>query len=105
MVFSSITFIFYFLPIVLAIYYMVPKKMQNLILLISSLLFYFYGEPKYVILMVCEIIVAYIFGRLIDKKHKKIFLIIPISIIVGLLVYFNYFNELRKYDLLFKRCN
>ncbi|MBO5397794.1 MAG: MBOAT family protein [Clostridia bacterium] len=94
MVFSSITFIFYFLPIVLAIYYMVPKKMQNLILLVASLLFYFYGEPKYVILMVFEIIVAYLFGRLIDKKHKKIFLIIPIAIIVGLLVYFKYIDFL-----------
>lgn len=94
MVFSSITFIFYFLPIVLAIYYMVPKKMQNLVLLLASLLFYFYGEPKYVILMVFEIIVAYIFGRLIDKKHKKIFLIIPIVIIVGLLVYFKYIDFL-----------
>lgn len=94
MVFSSITFIFYFLSIVLSIYYMVPKKMQNLILLLASLLFYFYGEPKYVILMVFEIIVAYLFGRLIDKKHKKIFLIIPITIIVGLLVYFKYIDFL-----------
>ena len=94
MVFSSITFLFYFLPIVLAIYYMVPNKLKNIVLLISSFLFYFYGEPKYILLMISTIIFTYIFGILIDKykNHSKLFLIISIVIIVGLLMYFKYIN-------------
>lgn len=94
MVFSSITFLFYFLPIVLAIYYIVPNKLKNIVLLISSLAFYFYGEPKYIIVMVISIITTYIFGILMDKyeKHKKTFLIIGICISVGLLIYFKYIN-------------
>ena len=94
MVFSSITFLFYFLPIVLAVYYLVPKKCKNIVLLISSLAFYFYGEPKYTILMLFSIACTYIFGLLIDKypKHKKTFLIISIFISIGLLVYFKYIN-------------
>lgn len=62
MLFNSITFIYYFLPIVLIIYFAVPKKLKNIVLLISSIIFYAYGEPRYVILMIIEIILAYI-GR------------------------------------------
>ncbi len=94
MIFSSITFLFYFLPIVMAIYYIVPNKFKNVVLLISSILFYFYGEPKYVILMIISIIITYIFGILIHKykKQSKIFLILSISISIGLLIYFKYAN-------------
>lgn len=94
MVFSSITFLFYFLPIVLAIYYLVPNKWKNIILLISSFIFYFYGEPKYVLLMLFSIICTYIFGLLINKykKHSKLFLTLFICISVGLLIYFKYIN-------------
>ena len=67
MIFSSITFLFYFLPIVMAIYYIVPKKMKNIVLLISSLIFYAYGEPKYVFLMIFSITATYKFGLLINK--------------------------------------
>ena len=67
MVFSSITFLFYFLPMVLAIYYIVPKKWRNLVLLISSFIFYFYGEPTYVLLMAFSIITTYLFGILISR--------------------------------------
>lgn len=96
MVFSSITFLFYFLPIVIAIYYIVPNKFKNIILLISSLLFYFYGEPKYILLMIFSIIVTYIFGILIDKYRQmsKFFLTLAITISLGLLTYFKYFNFL-----------
>ena len=62
MLFNSITFIYYFLPIVLIIYFVVPKKLKNIVLLISSIIFYAYGEPRYVVLMIIEIILAYI-GR------------------------------------------
>lgn len=96
MVFSSITFLFYFLPIVLAIYYIVPNKFKNIVLLISSFFFYFYGEPKYVLIMVLSIITTYIFGILIDKhsKYKKLFLILSIIISLGILVYFKYIDFL-----------
>ena len=94
MVFSSITFLFYFLPIVLLIYYIVPNKFKNLVLLIASFGFYFYGEPIYVLLMAFSIISTYIFGRLIDKaedkKQAKSYLILAIIISIGLLVYFKY---------------
>ena len=96
MVFSSITFLFYFLPIVLGIYYIVPKKCKNLVLLIASFIFYFYGEPTYVLLMAFSIVITYIFGRLIDKykntERAKIFLVLAIVISIGLLVYFKYAN-------------
>ena len=88
MVFSSITFLFYFLPIVLAIYYLVPNKLKNTILLIASLLFYLYGEPKYILIMITTIITTYIFGILIEKnsKYKQIYLIISILINLSFLL-------------------
>ena len=96
MVFSSITFLFYFLPIVLALYYIVPKKFKNIILLIASILFYFYGEPKYVLLMIISIISTYMFGWLIDKQKNtpkaKLFLFTAIAVQVGLLIYFKYMD-------------
>ncbi len=96
MVFSSITFLFYFLPIVLGVYYIVPKKLKNYILLIASLIFYFWGEPKYILLMIFSIISTYIFGILISKskskKASKVFLTLSIIISIGLLIYFKYIN-------------
>ena len=96
MVFSSIAFLFYFLPIVLGIYYIVPNKAKNLVLLLASLFFYFYGEPTYVIIMVLSIVITYIFGLLMDKypDKKKTFLALSIICSVGILVYFKYFNFL-----------
>ena len=96
MVFSSITFLFYFLPIVLGIYYIVPNKIKNLVLLLASLFFYFYGEPKYVVIMLVSIIITYIFGILIDKykEYSKLFLILSICASIGILVYFKYTNFL-----------
>lgn len=98
MVFSSITFLFYFLPIVLMIYYLVPHKMKNLVLFISSLLFYFWGEPSYLWLMLVSIVSIYIHGILIEKycktKYAKLFLISGITISLGALIYFKYFDFL-----------
>ena len=92
MLFSSINFLYYFLPCVLIIYFITPTKYKNSILLVSSLLFYFYGEPIYILVMLFEILLAYIYGILIDKysKHKKIFLIFAIIISLGLLGLFKY---------------
>ena len=94
MVFSSITFLFYFLPIVLGIYYIVPNKFKNIVLLLASIFFYFYGEPKYVLIMLLSIVCTYLFGILIDKykKHSKLFLILSICVVTGILVYFKYMN-------------
>ena len=94
MVFSSITFLFYFLPIVIGIYYIVPNKLKNIVLLLASIFFYFYGEPKYVLIMLLSITCTYIFGILIDeyKKYSKLFLAISICLIAGILVYFKYMN-------------
>ena len=90
------TFLFYFLPIVIAIYYIVPNKLKNAILLIFSLLFYFWGEPKYVFLMISSIVITYIFGLLINKfpKYKKFNLILFLITSLGILVYFKYTNFL-----------
>ena len=68
MVFSSITFLFLFLPIVLAVYYIVPGRAKNIILLIASILFYAWGEPVYVILMILSILLNYFCGQDIEGK-------------------------------------
>lgn len=94
MVFSSITFLFYFLPVVLLFYFITPKKGKNIILLFASLFFYFYGEPKYIIVLLSSCILNYYFGKWIekDKKHAKLYLIINLLINFGALFYFKYFN-------------
>ena len=94
MVFTSINFLYYFLPKVLILYFIVPKKYKNLLLLISSLLFYFYGEPKYIILMIIEIVLAYFEARLIEKYKSKEIFIFSIFIHVLLLCIFKYTNFL-----------
>lgn len=98
MVFSSITFLFYFLPIVLILYYIAPNKLKNLVLFLASLLFYFFGEPKYIWLMLFSVTSIYIHGILIDKykntKYAKMFLISGITISLALLGYFKYIDFL-----------
>ena len=76
MLFTSISFLYYFLPALIIIYFITPKKYKNIILLIASLLFYLYGEPKYVFLMIAEIIIAYIGAILIDKYKNKTYLVL-----------------------------
>ena len=90
MLFTSISFLYYFLPLVLIVYFIVPKKYKNLILFIFSLIFYFYGEPKYIFLMILEILIAYIGAILIDKYKSKKILIITIFIHITLLIIFKY---------------
>ena len=94
MVFSSMIFLWLFLPIVLLLYYISEKKFKNVILLISSFIFYAWGEPKYIILMLLSIVMNYIFGLLMDKnrKYDKIILILAIIANLGLLGYFKYYN-------------
>ena len=92
MVFTSISFIYYFLPLLLICYFVVPKKFRNIILLMFSVLFYFYGEPKYILLMLIEVLISYVVGLLIDKYKCKNILIIGIFIHVLLFGIFKYFN-------------
>lgn len=90
MLFTSISFLYYFLPIVLITYFVMPKKLKNACLCVASLIFYFYGEPKYIVLMLAEILVAYIVALLINKHKTKATLVIGIAIHVGLLCVFKY---------------
>ena len=93
MVFSGITFLYYFLPIMLLVYFICPKKYRNIILLIGSLIFYFYGETKYFLLLVFSSIFNYLIGKKIESsKHKKIFLTSGLIVNFGLLFYFKYFD-------------
>ena len=92
MVFSSISFLYYFLPMVLLFYFIVPSKFKNVVLLIFSLLFYFYGEPKYIWVLILSCVINYIFGLIIEKHHKKIYFILDITFNLLLLCYFKYTN-------------
>ena len=92
MLFTSIPFLYYFLPLVLITYFIIPKKYRNIVLLTFSIIFYAYGEPKYVFLMLLEILVAYFGAIIIDKgsKYKDITLIVVLIIHIGLLGIFKY---------------
>lgn len=92
MVFTSISFLYYFLPIVLLIYFLVPQKFKNIVLLFSSLTFYFIGEPKYIILLILEIIISFYGTILMDKKESKDILYILIFIQLLILAIFKYTN-------------
>ncbi|MDO4616974.1 MAG: MBOAT family O-acyltransferase [Lachnospiraceae bacterium] len=94
MVFSSITFLFLFLPIVLMAYFFLPGRFRNFILLIASLFFYAWGEPVYIVLMVLSIAFNYICGLEInaqtDPKKKRIKLAIAVAADLSVLVLFKY---------------
>ncbi len=94
MLFSSIPFLYYFLPVVLILYFLAPKKLKNVVLLASSLVFYGWGEPEYVVLMIASIVIGYVSGLLIEafnqKKAAKVFLILSVVINLGFLGYFKY---------------
>ncbi len=94
MLFSSIPFLYYFLPVVLILYFIAPKKLKNSVLLLTSLVFYGWGEPKYVVLMIASILIGYVSGLLIEafsqKKLSKLFLWLSVGINIGFLAYFKY---------------
>ena len=96
MLFSSITFLFYYLPIFLLSYYIVPWKYKNAILFIFSLFFYAWGEPKNVFLMLISIFICYILGILIEhnqnQPQKKLTCLIGVLISLSFLFYFKYIN-------------
>ena len=95
MLFSSTVFIFLFLPAVLIGYYLLLRgmKARNALLLAASLLFYAWGEPVYVLLMLLSIAVNYVFGRLLERRaHSKALLAAAVIFNLGLLFYFKYLN-------------
>ncbi len=99
MVFSSITFLFYFLPIVLLLYFISPRKIRNAILAVASLIFYAWGEPRYIIIMLISTVIDYTCGRLICKaqrkgKSGKPYLLISIIGNLSVLGFFKYYNFL-----------
>ena len=94
MLFSSMTFVFLFLPILCVLYLCTKKELHNPILLVASIIFYAWGEPKYLAIMLLTIIVNYAGALAIEKfeKHKKLALILTILADLGFLAYFKYFN-------------
>lgn len=94
MLFSSISFLYYYLPIVVLVYFAVPQSMKNGILLVASLIFYAWGEPKYVILMLVSIIASYLAGLMIETfqntRWKRVCLISYIAVCLDVLGYFKY---------------
>lgn len=94
MLFSSMTFVFIFLPVVCTLYLLARKELRNYILLLASILFYAWGEPRYLAIMLTTIIVNYSGAMAIHRfqKFKKISLLITIAVDLGFLFYFKYFN-------------
>ena len=94
MLFSSVPFLYYFLPVVLAVYFLVPKNWKNTVLLVSSLVFYAWGEPKYVFLMITTIALFYGCGLAMGKSERpgwrKFWLIVSVAVSLGLLAVFKY---------------
>jgi len=97
MLFSSIPFLYYFLPGVMLLYFAVPKKLKNTILFLSSMFFYFWGEPKYSLLMIASILTGYVGGIVIKKvqdagyeKRTRLVTVLVISILLGFLAIFKY---------------
>ena len=95
MVFSSLLFLFLFLPIVLALYYCSPRRIRNLLLFIVSLIFYAWGEPVYIVIMLVSTLTDYSFGLLLDRPNltkvkRKGIVVFSIIVNLALLSYFKY---------------
>ena len=95
MLFSSVPFLFYFLPCVLILYFLVPRQLKNGVLLLASLVFYGWGEPRYLVLMLVSVAQGYVFGRLIERhaeraRLKRLWLTLSVVLSLGMLGYFKY---------------
>lgn len=96
MLFSSITFLYYFLPLTLVLYFLSPGRLKNAVLLLASLVFYGWGEPKYVLLMVLSILSGYVFGLLVEryrnKRSGRALCVIYVGISLSFLLCFKYLD-------------
>lgn len=94
MLFSSMSFIFVFLPIVCSLYLVTRKELHNPILLFASIIFYAWGEPRYLAIMLLSILINYTGAICIEKykNHKKLALGLTVAANLGFLIYFKYFN-------------
>lgn len=92
MVFSSISFLYYFLPVFLVLYFLTPVKYRNITLLIGSLLFYFYGEQRYFYIIILMGLINYLIGNKLSKSKSKFILTIGILINILVLFYFKYYD-------------
>ena len=90
MVFSSIPFLYYFLPAVMLVYFLAPGKLKNAVLLLFSLLFYGWSEPRLLALMIITILLFYLCGLAIGKTRRRAFLVLGVVLGVGLLAVFKY---------------
>lgn len=94
MLFSSIPFLYYFLPCVLILYFAAPKQLKNTVLLISSLVFYAWDRPKFALLMIAAIVSGYVFGLLIERFREKplgkLFLVLSVGSSIAMLGFFKY---------------
>lgn len=94
MVFSSLTFLFYFLPAALILYALTPTKLKNFTLLVISLIFYAWGEPRYVIIMLASVAAGYVFALLCEKARssvmRRVWLGCAVVVTLGFLIYFKY---------------
>ncbi len=110
MVFSGIVFLYYFLPVMAALYFLVPKRLKNAALLLGSLFFYAWGEPKYVLVMIGVIVPGYGLGLLVERYREeragRIVCALSVLISLSFLIYFKYadffvtnINALTGWDL------
>ena len=90
MLFSSIPFLYYFLPAVVLLYLLAPKRARNAALLLASLVFYGWGEPKYLLLMAADILLGYGFGLLLERRRSRALLALAVAGPVALLAFFKY---------------
>ena len=97
MLFSGIPFLFYFLPAVIILYYLLPDRFKNGLLLAVSLVFYAWGEPEYVVLMIFSILAYFLYGLAIEKSsHKKLWLTASIltgALLLGIFKYCDFFID------------
>lgn len=97
MVFSSITFLFYFLPVMMILYALAPHKLKNLVMILASFVFYAWGEVRFVPVMLALSVIDFVFAKLMEKnrnhdKKRKLYMLIPVLCNLGVLIYFKYTN-------------
>lgn len=96
MVFSSVIFLVYFLPVFLTLYFLTPKKLKNVVLLLSSIFFYAWGAPLFIFAILATTTVDFYFVKLLSasetEKKRKLFLVLSLCLNVGMLFYFKYCN-------------